>query len=151
MLASIKRFFDSHIKAAVDKVDGGDHGLRLATAALLIEVTRADHVVKGGEREAVMASLRQLYGLSAEELSTLFALAEQEVEQASSLYQFTSLVHNAFSLPQKIEIIELLWRVVYADGVMDKYEEATVRQVAELLYVPHNDFIAAKHRARGGR
>jgi len=148
VLAAIKRFFDTQIGAQVATLSSGDHALHLASAALLVEVTRADHEIKGEEREAVSRSLEQLFGLSRAEVTALLDLAEREVEQSADLYQFTSLVHQSFTLEQKIMVVELLWRVVFADGVTDKYEEATVRKIAELLYVPHPDFIAAKHRAR---
>lgn len=148
MLAAIKRFFDSQIAAQITDTGNADHALHLAGAALLMEVTRADHEVKGAERETVSRAMEQLFGLSHAEVTALMDLAEREVEQSADLFQFTSLVHQSFTLEQKIKVVELLWRVVFADGVTDKYEEATVRKIAELLYVPHPDFIAAKHRAR---
>lgn len=149
MLRAIKHFFDAQIGSQLAAKADPDHALRLASAALLVEVTRADHEIHGAERESVMTSLERLFGLPREEVATLLDLAEKEIEQTADLYQFTSLVHQSFTLPQKIQVVELLWRVVFADGVMDKYEEATVRKIAELLYIPHADFIAAKHRARG--
>lgn len=148
MLAAIKRFFDTQIAAQVSTAGGGDHALHLASAALLVEVTRADHEIKGEEREAVSRAMGSLFGLSHSEVTALLDLAEREVDQSADLYQFTSLVHQSFTLEQKIKVVELLWRVVFADGMVDKYEEATVRKIADLLYVPHPDFIAAKHRAR---
>lgn len=148
MLAAIKRFFDTQIAAQVAKPGDADHALHLASAALLVEVTRADHEIKGEEREAVSRAMESLFGLSRSEVTALLDLAEREVDQSADLYQFTSLVHQSFTLEQKIKVVELLWRVVFADGMVDKYEEATVRKIADLLYVPHPDFIAAKHRAR---
>lgn len=151
MLAAIKRFFDSQIAAQITDTGSADHALHLASAALLLEVTRADHEIKGEERDSVSRAMEQLFGLSRTEVTALLDLAEREIEQSADLFQFTSLVHQSFTLEQKIKVVELLWRVVFADGVTDKYEEATVRKIADLLYVSHPDFIAAKHRAQEQR
>ncbi|MDX1811364.1 MAG: TerB family tellurite resistance protein, partial [Gammaproteobacteria bacterium] len=61
-------------------------------------------------------------------------------------YEFTSLINNGFSPEEKVKIIELMWQVAYSDKELEKYEEALVRKIADLLYVPHTAFIAAKHR-----
>ena len=75
-------------------------------------------------------------------------VAEQEVRQASDRFQFTSLINEQFSQAQKILVIEMMWRVAYADAVLTGSEQQTVRKIAELLHVPHGDYIHAKMRAR---
>jgi uncharacterized tellurite resistance protein B-like protein len=149
MLGEIRKFFDSFIQpdAATDEHDA-EHRLRLATAALLIEVTRADHVIGDEELETVKHALVTLFDLSGDETAALVELAEKEARESSSHYEFTSLIKNSFDAETKTTIVEMLWRVVFADNHMDKYEEAMVRKIADLLYVSHRDFIAAKHRAR---
>ena len=78
----------------------------------------------------------------------LIRLAEEETKQATDYYQFTSLINKGFSQEEKIQVVELMWQVAYADGHMDKYEDHLVRKLANLMHVSHKDFIAAKHRAR---
>ena len=150
MLIKIKQFFTANI--AVQRVAGGTERsipkLQIAAAALLVEVMRADHQIADEERESVKSALLTVFGLDSDTADELFELANEEVEQAVSYFEFTSLINNDFDAPQKAQIIELMWDVVYADGDVDKYEEAVVRKVADLLYVPHGEFIAAKHRAR---
>ncbi len=149
MIKGIKKFFEDHLDtqstAAADDVD---HRLRLATAALLIEMTRADDEIKDAERDSVTHAVQTNFELSDSETEELVALAEQEASQAVCYHEFTSLINNEYSNEQKLKIVELMWQVAFADEEMDKHEEALVRKIAELLYVPHKDFIAAKHRVR---
>lgn len=147
MLQAIRDFVERRIMAGTATAnDDPEHGLRLATAALLVEMSRQDEVVYTTERDAAMAALREHFGLSMEEVSALYALAEAEAAEATDYYQFTSLLKERFSYSQKEQVIELLWRVAVADGRIDRYEEHMVRRIAELLYLPHSSFISAKHR-----
>ncbi|MGD8559291.1 MAG: TerB family tellurite resistance protein, partial [Gammaproteobacteria bacterium] len=70
---------------------------------------------------------------------------------ATCYYEFTSLINDEFTPADKAQIIELMWQVAYADDELEKYEEALVRKIADLLYVPHTQFIAAKHRVKSQR
>ena len=149
MLKGIKQFFDKHFREEPARADEAEHAVRLATAALLLEMMRMDYEVRDAEKETVMDALRRKFELSDEETAELLRLAEEEAGQATDYYQFTSLINQGFALERKIKVIEHLWEVAYADGELDKYEEHMVRRIAELLYVPHKDFIAAKHRVLG--
>ena len=153
MLRAIQQFFESQI--APDAVESSpadrEHSYQLATAALLLEMSRADFDAKPEEREAVRRAVEQTFGLGKEETETLVELAEQEVADATSLYQFTRLINDHFDAEEKAHVVELLWRVAYADGSLDKYEDHLARRVADLLHVPHKTFIRAKHRAAKAR
>jgi uncharacterized tellurite resistance protein B-like protein len=121
--------------------------LKLATAALLVEVLRADDRVAPAERRQVVDSLGRQLGLGQADCEDLLELAEKRVDQAHDLYQFTSQVNRACTAEEKVRFIEQLWRVAGADAVIHKYEEHMIRRIADLLYVPHRDFIAAKLRS----
>ena len=64
-------------------------------------------------------------------------------------YQFTTLINSNYTLEQKVSLVDRLWRIAYANETLHKYEEHLVRKIADLLYVPHSAFIAAKLSARG--
>ena len=147
MIKSMQHFFKSRIHAVmqVDDRSNAEHALQLATAALLIEMTHADFHVGDDEKDAVKRALRKVFSLSQEETRELISLAEQEVRDSSSLYQFTNLIDKNFTQEQKINVVEMLWRVAYADDHKDMYEEYLVRKVADLLHVSHKDFIKARH------
>lgn len=150
MLRAIQQFFDKQVSAATDGRDRerAEHGYRLATAALLFEVSRADYDIKGAERDTVTAAVQRAFGLGAEETAELVRLAELEAEQSTSLHEFTTLINDHFSRAEKQHVVELLWQVAYADGDIDKYEEHLIRKIADLIHLPHRAFIQAKHHAQ---
>jgi len=124
------------------------HSLQLASAALLFEMLRADFDEHPDEYVALERALQDSFSLSASETRQLAQLADREAADAVSLYQFTGLINQHFSAGEKVQVIEMLWQVAYADGRVDRYEEALVRKISDLLHVPHRDFIQAKHRVQ---
>jgi len=149
MIKKITQFFDNKL-GFNSKEDESSHEdkLQLATAALLLEIARSDFDIAEEERQSIANSLKTTFKLSESELNELLELAEQEVKEAVSLHQFTSLIHDNYTPADKKEIIRLLWTVAYADNVLDKYEEALIRKISDLLYVSHQDFTHAKSQAK---
>jgi uncharacterized tellurite resistance protein B-like protein len=145
MLNKIKNFFETNLMSSEPAVNQA-HQLKLATAALLIEMMTQDDEVHADEQQAVKNSLSEKFNLTKDETHELYELAYQESRNATDYHQFTSLIAKHFSQPQKIKIIEYLWQVAYADKVLDKYEEHMVRRIADLIHVSHKDFLQAKHR-----
>jgi len=121
----------------------------LAVAALLVEVLRADYDVSGQERRQVLESIRGVLGLEEAQCEELLVEAEQQVDRAHDLHQFTSEINRAFAHDEKLRLVEQLWRVAHADEIVHKYEEHLIRRIADLLHVSHREFIAAKLRAAG--
>jgi len=150
VLQSIKRFFETRVEAeaAQPSPEAREHGLRLAAAALLFEVVRADDEIREEERTVVRAAIQSSFGLEKEESDELMRLAEEESRGATSLFEFTHLIDKAFSPEQKRRVVELLWLVAFADGEKHAHEEHLVRRIAGLLHVPHPDFINAKIKAK---
>ena len=125
-----------------------DRACRIASAALLVEMSRADHEVTAVERGVIESALGHVFELDASASARLYREAERHADDATSLYEFTRLINDNFELSEKENLIELLWFVAFADGELDKYEEHLVRRVADLVHVSHGNFIRAKHRAR---
>jgi uncharacterized tellurite resistance protein B-like protein len=142
MLTSIKAFFT----AELSKVDDSDpqQTLQLAAAALLIELSRADYKLEPQEQQAIEAALKKSFALSSEQLTQLIELAESESEQATSLYPFTTLIKDNYSPEQRFDLVKMLWQVAIADGEISKYEDHLIRKIADLIYLPHSEFIRAK-------
>ncbi len=149
MIADIRNFFAQLIEPAAGRsgVDS-QHALQLATAALLVEMMRMDGSVTAEETAAVTRALQTQFGLGTEEVGALMALATAEARQATDYFQFTSLINKSFSAEQRIQVIESLWRVAFADGRLDAHEQHFMSKISDLLYVPHSAYIAAKQRAR---
>jgi uncharacterized tellurite resistance protein B-like protein len=127
------------------------HRLHLATAVLMIEIGSADFHIDEAELEALADALQQRFGLSSAELAELLELAHQQSQDSHSLHPFLRRINQHFDPQQKAAILEDLWRVAFADGRLDKYEEYHIRRIADLLHLPHSAFIRAKHRAEAER
>ena len=152
MISKLTQFVQSALK--LDSVDNlrGDaeqqHIAKLAALALLIELSRADGSSDSVEEQALVNTATNTLGLSHDDQTQWLEQARQNAEAATSLYEFTDTINNAFSAPEKFELIANMWRIAYADGELDKYEDHLIRKVAELIYVSHSDFIRAKHIAK---
>jgi uncharacterized tellurite resistance protein B-like protein len=124
-----------------------EHALRVATAVLLVEVTRADFSVEPSERQRLRQLLEQQFELSVEELDALLEQAEADADRLVSIQHITRLINQHYDHTMKLRVIQMMWHMVYADGEKDHYEEHLIRQVADLLYISHSEFIQARHRA----
>lgn len=146
MISTLKALFEMPQRESEEALQ---HRLNVAAAAMLIETARADFTQDAEEQAAMEALLRSSLGLTDEEVSTLMTAATERVDVSTSLYEFTRIINDHYSAAQKIQLIGAMWMVAYADGDLDKYEEALIRQVAELTYVPHQDYIRCKLSAEG--
>jgi len=149
MLKTVKGFFEK--KISTDASDDVYHRLKLATAALLVEIMCLDQRVLEKERQAVRRILRDKFSLTEDESRELYDLARQEAEDAVDYHEFTRLIARECSLEEKTRIVENLWTIAYADSHLDALEEHVIRRIADLIYLPHREFIKAKHRAAGGK
>ncbi len=150
MIDGIRNFFNQVIAPGAAGATGADsqHALHVATAALLLEMMRMDASITAAETASVTRSLQRRFGLEAAQVDTLMALAAEEARLATDYFQFTSLINKSFSAEQKVQVIEYLWQVAYADGHLDAHEQHFMRKIADLLYVSHADYVGAKQRAR---
>ncbi|QUM85073.1 TerB family tellurite resistance protein [Moritella sp. 28] len=115
----------------------------LSMAALLCEVASADSVISEKEKNAKSHQLAVLLDINIERANELLTLAQGNSDESVSIYEFTSKLRN-IDYAQRYILTEAMWHVAYADGALDPYEEALIRQVSELIYVTHSDFIKAK-------
>jgi len=149
MLKTLKQLFDSLVPPAPgEPAQSAEHTLQLATAVMLVEVMRADVDIGDAERDAVIAALRSKFGLAADESARLVELAHAASKEATDYFRFTSKINDVFSMEQKIRMIELMWRVAYADGTLSAHENHVMRRLSDLLYIPHGAYVNAKARAR---
>lgn len=148
MLRTLKDLFATFTAPAGESPEARDHALKLATAVLLVEVMRADPASHAEERQAVLASLRGKFALLDDELARLVELAEQAARNASDYHQFTTRINDCFAHPEKIQIVEQMWQVAYADEHLHANENHLISKIAGLLHVTHGEYIGAKLRAK---
>jgi uncharacterized tellurite resistance protein B-like protein len=145
MLDVIKRFFNqATTDVSQDTNQNAEHDIRVATCALFVEIARIDEKFTDAEMETILSILKEKYGLSQDHADALIAEAEKELEKSVDLWQFAKLINENYSNEEKIEIIETLWRVVYVDGKMDRYEHYLMNKLQNLLRLSHDQLIAAK-------
>ncbi len=148
MLRSIKHLISELIEDAAANETISEDQLQIASAALLVEMMLIDNTVSNAEREMITTLICSGFGLSQEQAEELMATAEQQLEQATDYFQFTSYLNKGFSMERKIQLIQYLWEVAFADGQLDDYEDYMVRKVADLLYVPHSQMIKMRNHVK---
>ena len=115
-----------------------------ATCAILLELANIDGEFSDTERDNIISAFKEKYNLPEEDILELMETSEKELKESIDLWQFTNLINQNFSLEEKIQIIETVWKVAYADGTLDENEDYLVHKVANLLRLNHKQLIDAK-------
>jgi uncharacterized tellurite resistance protein B-like protein len=150
----IKRLFVQVIETISSPIDteagikDREAALRLATAVLMIDVARADHVFDEIEFDRVLSLIETHFSLTPEQAVELVNIAGEKAEELVSVHEFTQLLHEHLSEQEKARIIGLLWQIAYADGQLDKYENSLVLKISDLLYVSRGRVMRLKHDAQ---
>ena len=149
MLKAFRHLLDSFLDIdPAHSAAEAEQALRLATAVLLVEVMRADHDHTVAEHQAVIRALTTRFALPEATVADLMELAQDTARTANDFHAFTSRVNDRLTQPQKIELVESLWHVAYADAHLDAHENHVISKIAGLLHVTHGEYIAAKMRAK---
>lgn len=128
--------------------DGLQSSVELAAAVLLFEVAWADQRISDIELATVRRTLVQEFGIDETTVDALIAESRSQHEESVGVHRFTRALVEAWTPEQRLQLIVQLWRLALCDAGLDKYEDATIRKIADLLYVSHSDFIAAKRWAQ---
>jgi len=137
---------------SAEDVQPDQYWLERVTAMLLLEIARADTEIDPVELKAIEKAVTDACpSIANQELEEIINTARQDVEKSISLHEQIREINTGFSRQQKISLIEQMWRIAYADGDLDKYEEYTIRQLSDLIYVDHKEFIQAKLRVIEGK
>ena len=145
MLDIVKRFFsNATAEVSKDANQKTEHDLSVATCALFLEMGRIDETFTQEEMDTILTILKEKYGLSQEHADALVAEADKELAESVDLWRFARLINENYTIDEKIEIIEILWQMVYVDGKMDKYEHYLMNKLKNLLRLSHDQLIDAK-------
>ena len=131
-----------------ENIEIDDNTATKACIALLLETSMADEILDDKEIDALKITLIKDFKIGNDEVDELIAFSKENVKDSTSLYEFTRDINDSFSAEQRIQLIESMWKIAYADGNIDKYEEHIIRKVSNLIYVAHSDFIKAKISAK---
>jgi uncharacterized tellurite resistance protein B-like protein len=150
----IKQLFDQIVGSitSTDSADGNaeqrGQAIRRATAVLMLDVALADKVFDQAELDHLRDIAQGHFGLDPDEAAELIDSARSEAEDLVSLHEFTQLLHNNLTEAEKAEIVGMLWQIAYQDGQLDKYENALVLKISDLLYVSRGRVMRLKHDAK---
>jgi uncharacterized tellurite resistance protein B-like protein len=145
MIEGIRAWINGSWTDSQDK-PGGQDGLKLALTALLIEAANCDDRFDESERGVIARLLERRFGLSKSDADQLLAAGEIAASESTELFHFTRIINDRLSLAQRVELIEMMWEVAYADRVVDEYEDSLLRRVGGLIYVPDRERGMARQR-----
>ncbi len=150
----IRRLFVQVVESisvvAAPEADPADReaALRLATAVLMTDIARADRVFEESEFDSMLRLIESHFELTPEQAATLVNAAGEKADDMVSLFEFTQILHQHLDEKEKARIVSLLWQVAYADGQLDKYEDALVLKISDLLHVSRGRVMRLKHDAQ---
>ena len=147
MFRSLSNFFQETMAPAEGRDEDLNH-LQVATCALLLEAAHADNDFTDEEEEAVSRMVGSRFNLDADQTAELLHVADEERRKSGDLYQFAKLINENFSHARKLAILELLWQVVYSDGVLEAHEDALMHKMGTVLGVRHEELMALKLKAK---
>ena len=150
MISTIQSLLKRHLPPASEAGQDAERALQVATAALLMEVAAADTEVTAAERQRIKRIVGEIHAVTPDDARDICKQAERQADHATSLYPFTRLITSECSLEDRIEIVHRLWEITFLDGEVHAHEEHLVRKVADLLYVPHSQFIRGKVKQQDG-
>lgn len=145
LLDQLKRALGSTNEAAPDP----EQARRIAAAVLMLEMAHADSQRDAIEYAEIGRQLQAHFGLNADDCAELITAAQTSADEAVSLYRYLKVLNEGMAFDDKRQVLEMLWHVAYADQQLDPEEERLMRELSELLYLPHSEFIRAKLRVTG--
>jgi len=135
-------------KNASEDLEIDERGSIKACIALLLETSMADNLLDESEIKTLKTTLINDFELEETEIDELIEISKKNVDDSTSLYDFTRDINDNFEAKERFKLIESMWKIAYADGNIDKFEEHIIRKVSNLIYVSHSDFIKAKISAK---
>ena len=151
MIDLVKNFFGGGKKIRLaDKENKNSCNIHVAACALLLEMAHIDGEFSHSERENIISILKKKFCLSDECVTELLKVSSEELKQSIDLWQFTNLINQNYSTEEKIQVIEMIWKIVYADQKLDKHEDYLAHKLAKLLRLTHKQLIDAKLKALHG-
>ena len=144
MIKRIKDLLSNFSNQEEEIKDEKISSLDKACSALLIEVAYADKIFDESEINSLKESLKETYNIDEEIINELISDAKKTVDESTSLYEYTRVVNDEFDYSDKLELLSRIWKLAFADGNLDKYEDHLIRKISDLIHISHSDFIKIK-------
>ena len=140
----MKNFFKEFFSKPKKEEPAVDNSVLLSAISLMIEVSLADEIMDISEIETLKNVLLEEFDVEETDLENLILDAKKNQNSSTSLYEFTRKINDEYEFDDKKNLILSMWKIAYADGNIDKYEEYVIRKVSDLIYISHEEFIKAK-------
>jgi uncharacterized tellurite resistance protein B-like protein len=150
--------FDSLRKLISDLGEGGKHpsrfeddDYRLAAAALLVHAAAIDGSVSDAARDKLHSLIKQRFNLDDAATDELVAAATEAEQRAIDLYRFTARLNRSLDETGRVRMVEMMWQIVYTDGIVSEFEDNLIWRAADLLGVSQGERIALRERVLASR
>ena len=148
MIKVLKKYFVPIKKVEKKSPEELNKRIQIATCVLLLEIAKSDYEFTMEEMATIRNILENELGIKKENINEILNIAEEHREENVDIWEYTNLIKQNYTWEEKNLLIEMVWKVIYADGVLDKYEDYLIHKLADLLHISHDELIAAKLKAK---
>ena len=142
-------YFKNMVTTTTGEQDNFQKKLQIATCAIFYEMAKADEDFSTDEHEMIVSIMRDKFDLSDDAVDELVSNTEESIRKSVSIYEFTTLIDKNFTRDEKLELIKNLWRLIYTDNKLDKYEDNLIKRIGDMLKLEHKEVIQAKLMIKG--
>ncbi len=125
-------------------ISNSEQKLQIAACTLLVEMGKADSNFTVEEREKIISIMKEIFNIEEDYINELIELSEKKINESDSIYEYTTIINENFTNSEKYELIKNLWRLIYTDNELNKYEEHLVKKIGILLNIEYTNIISAK-------
>jgi len=149
MFENLKKILSNEVSepSETETANKSDHykkQLQIATAAIFIEMAKADGVISDDERDLIIQSLKKRFSLNEQDINELIELSKAKLDESISLYEFSNTINKHFTNDDKMELLKNLWRMIYTDEKLNRYEDQLIKLIGGMLQMEHKRIINAK-------
>ena len=135
MFDKLKKIFNKKI----EEENGQFDTIQIAISTLMIQTAVYDGVFDEQEKSEILELIRKYFKFNEDQKLSLFKIAMKVNDDSNDMQQFTRVLNDNLSEEEKLNIIEMLWKVIISDGHIDDYENALIRKISGLLYISDRD------------
>ena len=135
MFDKLKNIFDKKIEEENEQFDT----VQIAISTLMIQTAVYDGVFDEQEKSEILELIKKYFNFSEDQKLSLFKIAMKVNDDSNDMQQFTRTLNDNLSEEEKLNIIEMLWKIIISDGHIDDYENALIRKISGLLYISDRD------------
>jgi uncharacterized tellurite resistance protein B-like protein len=149
MLDLFKSIFEENGKTEnpKEKIDRQEK-LKIATSVVLLEAVTADSILSDEELHKTIDLLKTKYDMTDTQVKSLIETSKEERENSTDLWYFTNLINENLNLEEKYDLMDMIWEVIYSDGMLNKYENHIAHKLRNLLNLDHSKFIELKLKVK---